>query len=61
MVWRWMWNLFHEGDRIFDIFTNAKHEWKYYKILSRERNKFHIQSQNIESFPLVFEHVSFKS
>ena len=46
-VLRWIWNLFHEWDWIFYISTTAKHEWKYYKIMFHEWNKFHIQRQTI--------------
>ena len=45
MVWRWIWNLFHEWDRIFYI-TSAKQVWEYGIILSHKWNiKFHIQHQ----------------
>ena len=28
-VWRWIWNSFHELDRILDIFTESIYQWKY--------------------------------
>jgi hypothetical protein len=31
MLFWWIWNLFHEWDRIFNIFTSAKQKWKFYK------------------------------
>ena len=41
----WIWNLFHKWDRIFYIFMSAKHEWKYYKVLSHKWNIFYIQGK----------------
>ena len=69
MVWHWMWNLFHEGDRIFHIFISAKHEWKYLKspislnTLCEIILTFNVKSLSFLfiTFSLVFENVSFKS
>ena len=41
------------GIWIFHIFTSAKHEWKYEKILSHVWNKFHIQGQKQWIFCLL--------
>lgn len=52
MVWHWLWILFHEWDKVFDIFASGKHEWKYEKTMSLEWNKF-IQRQTIE-YPVYY-------
>ena len=46
-IWRWIWNLFLDWDRIFYIFMNVKHECiSLFQILSQELTTFHIQRKN---------------